>query len=115
MSADETREQVNQIARVLIAEWERVEGPVTASYVANFADMARALLASGLIPEATTTVEWGVRVTADDPDYRPRDVWLKSRSDAEPVIRRASSTRKLIRRTRMSRPDQVTDWTEVKP
>lgn len=34
------------MARVLIAEWERVEGPVTASYVANFADMARAALAA---------------------------------------------------------------------
>jgi hypothetical protein len=35
---------VNALARILIAEWERVEGPVTASYVANFADMARAAL-----------------------------------------------------------------------
>ena len=38
------REDVDTVARILIAEWEEVEGPVTASYVANFADMAREVI-----------------------------------------------------------------------
>ena len=38
--------EVDRIARLLMAEWERVEGtPVNASYVATFADMARAVIA----------------------------------------------------------------------
>ena len=40
-----TRADVDQMARVLMAEWERVEGkPVNVSYVATFADMARVAL-----------------------------------------------------------------------
>ena len=38
--------EVDRVARVLMTEWERVERePVTASYVATFADMARAVIA----------------------------------------------------------------------
>ena len=46
MSRDKSpmRVEVDRIARVLIAEWERVEGKVGVSYVANFADMARAVI-----------------------------------------------------------------------
>lgn len=37
--------EVDRVARVLMAEWERVEGKaVSASYVATFADMARAVI-----------------------------------------------------------------------
>lgn len=37
--------ETDRIARVLMAEWERAEGkPVNPSYVATFADMARAVL-----------------------------------------------------------------------
>ena len=47
LAAVPTRHQVNDFARVLMGQWEIVEGkPVSASYVATFADMARALLAS---------------------------------------------------------------------
>lgn len=36
---------VDRIARVMLAAWEHAEGePVSASYVATFADMARAVL-----------------------------------------------------------------------
>lgn len=35
---------VDDVARLLIAEWERIEGPVTASYVASYADMARVVV-----------------------------------------------------------------------
>jgi hypothetical protein len=39
------RADVNRVARLLIAEWERVEGkPVNVSYIATFVDMARAVL-----------------------------------------------------------------------
>ena len=39
-------DEINRIARVLIAEWERVERkPVNISYYATFADMARAMVA----------------------------------------------------------------------
>lgn len=42
-----TRDEVNRLARVLMDEWQRSEGaPVGSSYVATFADMARALLAN---------------------------------------------------------------------
>jgi hypothetical protein len=42
--AAERKAIVDEVARDLIAEWERVEGPVTPSYVANFADMAKAMV-----------------------------------------------------------------------
>ena len=35
---------IDETAKALIAEWERVEGPVNASYVANFADMAKVMV-----------------------------------------------------------------------
>lgn len=46
-NADDTGTvSVDDVARTLIAAWERAEGtPVNASYVATHADMARALLA----------------------------------------------------------------------
>lgn len=39
------REDVDRVARVMLAAWEEAEGaPVNPSYVATFADMARAVL-----------------------------------------------------------------------
>jgi hypothetical protein len=44
---DGANAEVDHIARLMMAEWERVEGkPVNVSYVATFADMARVILAS---------------------------------------------------------------------
>jgi hypothetical protein len=44
MMSDE-RAETNRVARLLMAEWERVEGrATTTSYVATFADMARVIL-----------------------------------------------------------------------
>lgn len=38
-------ERINKYAKIMMDEWWRVEGaPPSASYVANFADMARAVL-----------------------------------------------------------------------
>ena len=43
---DAPRAEVDRVARLLIAEWERIEKkPVNVSYVANFADMARVVIA----------------------------------------------------------------------
>ena len=39
------------VSRLLIEEWERIEGPVNPGYVANFADMARAILASSWLAD----------------------------------------------------------------
>lgn len=40
------RAEVDRVARILLAEWERVEGKqVNVSYIATFADMARAVIA----------------------------------------------------------------------
>lgn len=40
------RVEVDRVARLLMAEWERVEGrPVNTSYVATFVDMARVVIA----------------------------------------------------------------------
>lgn len=40
------RDEVDRVARLLIAEWERVEGsPVNVSYIATFSDMARVVIA----------------------------------------------------------------------
>ena len=37
--------EVNRVARILMDAWEKVEGkPVNVSYVATFADMARAIV-----------------------------------------------------------------------
>lgn len=45
------RDCVNHTARVLMTAWEQAEGkPVTASYVATFADMARAALTNQPTP-----------------------------------------------------------------
>jgi hypothetical protein len=107
MSADKTREQVNQFARVLIAEWERVEGPVSASYVANFADMARALLSSGLIPEGATTVEWQM-VSSPALRLDRRTPPLDDEQHARSMAR--CNRGSVVCRTRTSYPDRVTDW-----
>lgn len=41
------KDVVNHVARVLMDAWEKAEGkPVSPSYVATFADMARAVLAA---------------------------------------------------------------------
>lgn len=40
------RMEIDRVGRLLIAEWERVEGgPVNVSYIATFADMARVMIA----------------------------------------------------------------------
>lgn len=58
---------------------------------------------------ASTEVQWGVRVTADDPDYTPSgDIRMSNRSVAETVVWRAPATRELIHRT--SNPDGVGEW-----
>jgi hypothetical protein len=45
-TAAPTRDEVDRVARLLIAEWERVEHkPVNVSYVSTFADMARVVIA----------------------------------------------------------------------
>jgi hypothetical protein len=52
------RDEVDRIARLLMAAWEKAEGkPVTPSYVATFADMARAVLAD----PAPTAADGGLR------------------------------------------------------
>lgn len=43
----EPKDEVNYLALILMEEWERIEGPVTSSYVSTFADMARALIMAG--------------------------------------------------------------------
>lgn len=48
--------QVDHVARVLMAAWEKAEGkPVTPSYVATFADMARAVLADAPVESENPT------------------------------------------------------------
>jgi hypothetical protein len=48
---DPTRDDVNNIARIMMAEWERVEHkPVNVSYISTFADMARAVLRAITVP-----------------------------------------------------------------
>lgn len=64
--SDTEREQVNAVARVLMAEWERVEGPVTASYVANFADMARAVIASDWLAQVRTEERERIAAAIED-------------------------------------------------
>lgn len=44
------RDHVADLANTLIEAWEAVEAPVTASYVASYADMARAAIAAGWTP-----------------------------------------------------------------
>jgi hypothetical protein len=42
--------EVDRVARLLIVEWERVEGkPVNVSYVSTFVDMARIVIADRLL------------------------------------------------------------------
>lgn len=42
----ENKREVDRVARALMAEWERVEGPIVGtSYVATFADLARVAIA----------------------------------------------------------------------
>lgn len=56
-------DHVNDLARVLIDAWEAVEGPVTPSYVASFADMARAAIAAGWTPpDGSQDAGWEVLV-----------------------------------------------------
>lgn len=46
MSTRPSREEVDDLARTLMEAWKQAEGtPVTASHVATFVDMARAVLA----------------------------------------------------------------------
>lgn len=58
-----SRDHVDDLARVLIDAWEAVEGPVTPSYVASFADMARAAIAAGWTPpDGSQDAGWEVLV-----------------------------------------------------
>lgn len=72
-----------EIARLLMAEWERVEGPVSSSYVANFADMARAVepaIKAKALQDAALEAENSLR------PYASRDSfvhWLRVRARTE--------------------------------
>jgi hypothetical protein len=44
-------DEVNRIARLLIAEWERVDDKVNVSRIANFIDMARVVIADRDTPK----------------------------------------------------------------
>jgi hypothetical protein len=55
--------EVDRVARVLMAAWEKAEGkPVSASYVATFADLARAAIADADDGSSTgaEVTEWGL-------------------------------------------------------
>src|SRR3954471_13662019 len=52
--ASPERAEIDRVARILIAEWERVEGtPVNVSYLATFVDMARAVIADRVAAQLT--------------------------------------------------------------
>lgn len=76
MSARTPERDVDTLARVLMAAWEAAEGkPVSASYVATHADMARAVLASDWLAarEAKARAEGGRRALLDAADQLDRD------------------------------------------
>ncbi len=53
--------EVARVARVLMAAWEKAEGrPVSVSYVATFADLARAVLADQSVPPAGVGLRVGL-------------------------------------------------------
>lgn len=57
--------ETDRLARLMIAAWEQAEGPVNASYVATFADMARAVVADvEMRTEVLRTIVYGL----DDDD-----------------------------------------------
>lgn len=122
--ADPTTDAVNDLAGVLLIAWEDAEGkPVTPSYVATFADMARAALRRGFRrhPEGTTVTEWGVRWV--DVAGRHREVGQVESSGVLPggdvghfteeVARCIAGTRqRVVSRQRTRRSDVVTEWVE---
>ena len=61
-----TRDDVNDLAQVLIDAWDAVERePVGVSYVATFADMARAAIAAGWTPpDGSKDAGWDLLVEA---------------------------------------------------
>lgn len=95
-------DEVNRLARVLMSEWERVEGkPVSISYVATFADMARAVLAD---LGAWKQVEWSSRIACSQKSYFERDAGVK---------RAERDGSALVTRTVVTFKDRVTGWTEA--
>lgn len=61
------RTETDRLARLMIAAWEKVEGPVTPSYVATFADMAKAVVADiELRTDVLRTVIFGLDNEDDD-------------------------------------------------
>lgn len=59
--------ETDRLARLMIAAWEKAEGPVTPSYVATFADMAKVVVADiELRTEVLRTVIYGLDDDDDD-------------------------------------------------
>lgn len=55
----EPSNEIDRVAKLLIAEWERVEGkPVNVSYIATFADMARVVVANAQAPRHSASAGW---------------------------------------------------------
>ncbi len=69
------RTEIDRVAGLLIAEWERVERkPVNVSYIATFADMARAVIADTAAREATLRAELAeARMLARDAQIQAMD------------------------------------------
>jgi hypothetical protein len=67
------REEVDRVARMLIAEWERVEGRrVNVSYVATFADLARVVAADRAREDTDGTISALLRALAERVRRHPR-------------------------------------------
>lgn len=105
-------DEINHLARVLMAAWENAEGkPVNVSYVATFADMARAVLADERRPQVSTRrTDWGVR---DDATGHVGMVAAYGRSATEQWLAELTEPSTLMRRERTTYRDDVTEWVEV--
>lgn len=93
---DPSNEDVDRVARVMIAEWARCEPThgVTlhpTSYVATFADMARAVLRAEAKRSPLTSAEWGAldSLGNDIDNDAPQSVALNDR--VSPLVRSAIS------------------------
>jgi hypothetical protein len=98
--------EVNRVARVLMAEWERAEGkPVSASYVATFADMARVVIADRRAQHDAEKAE-AVREALDEVERRVLAEIESARNDnAQVTVAALYIALRLVREARGAAPE----------
>lgn len=96
-----------------VSEWPWLHDDTAGQSAAHRTHVVDALLASGLIPEGTTTEEWGLRFPSGYALDNDANGWRGYNAENYARQRAQEEGAVPVRRTRTTYPDRVTDWEEV--